>query len=1502
MRLNPQKKMDRAGVALALLLAFFACVLMRGAEARSGAAAVVVTVSAASFEGGSVAPDAIVAAFGVDLAPQILVAGDSDPEQPGVQLPTELAGTSVEVAGRRAELLFVSPGQINYIIPPQTPTGTAQVSIRSPHGEIASGAVNVMAVCPGVFTANSDGHGWAAALALRLKSDQSISYEPVVEYDAAAQRFIAAPIDLGEETDRVFLVLFATGVRHAPDANGDGNAVESVRVVLGGSELTPVYAGPHPDFIGLDQINVELPRSLIGRGEVSFTISANGSTPSNLAQVVIAGEASSAPPQVTGFGIGAALAGQTLVINGNGFYTTPGDNIVRIGGIEAEVMAASATQLTVVVPFGAETGVVRVRTAMGEGASASLLQVRTSISGFVENTAREPMSGVRVQLVGTEIAVETTPEGSFVLPDVPTGTQFVDIDGESVQTTPPYPKVTIKAIAVANRDNQFARPIALQQSTGGSGNVGNPEGGSGEDEGGEPGGSPGGDPGGGVGGNQGGSFGWRFTGQVQPAPIKPVEANGFSLIAPQDLSVVFPGGATAGTIFLTPVDESRVPVDLPRGIFSSGIVQVAPFNVQFNPGVKLIFPNTDRLPAGATAKLFRYDPGEGEFVEEPEGASVSADGMRIETSANAVRRSSYYFVARPTETRLVLGRVLESDRRTPVRRAVVSLRGQEIFTDGNGGYMLRYVPVLPGGDSFTVDASFLRPSGRVERAKSLPTGVIGNTALKVSDIILPPSDENRPPVILGPLRITLDENESASLALNISDPDGNAIERVTLTGPPFASIIPPPASAPPSLYELRLTPGFRDGGEYQLTIEAFDPFGARAQRIIPLIVRKFNRAPIAMDQDVTTDEDIPVEITLNVMDPDDDMLSFRLVESPEHGTLSGTGRVVTYTPERDYFGTDRFTYRVNDGTEDSNIATVTITVRPVNDAPRMTVPDVPNVREGERVSFTVLATDPDPGQKITFGAENLPTGATFVQQSPTSAVFTWQPNFSQAGVYLFTLTATDDGTPPLTASRTVRIVVLDSRRDLGSEPADLTIFGATSGESLGAAVAVGDLDNDGLQDLVVGSSFESGAGAPGRVRIFFSGVRQNGVIDLAEDAADATYVGELAGDRFGSSIAIGDFNGDGRMDLAVGAPRLDDLGRTAVGAVYIIFGPLPLGTREASAIARTVVLGANAGDRVGASLSAADLNGDGKVDLVIGAPGVDVVGDAGTLADAGAVYTFFGGTQDIRGFKDLAFIDSDFTLLGTRASGALGSAIAAGDFDGDGSEDLAAGAPFADFEQQDQGVVYVILGAPDLAGRAHAAEAARMELRGRDGGDRFGTALAFGDVNLDGRKDLVAGAPGGAGPNNLRVGAGEVYVYLGASLVEARPPNMIVYGAGSNPGSLGASLAVGDFTGDGIPDLVMGAPSLSAPDGAAAPSGVIYLIFGSTAGLPAVFDLSSRTASLSIGGVSAGDRLGLGGLTVGDLDNSGIGDLILGVPRGASRNDARPRAGEVHILRGVRQQ
>ena len=94
-----------------------------------------------------------------------------------------------------------------------------------------------------------------------------------------------------------------------------------------------------------------------------------------------------------------------------------------------------------------------------------------------------------------------------------------------------------------------------------------------------------------------------------------------------------------------------------------------------------------------------------------------------------------------------------------------------------------------------------------------------------------------------------------------------------------------------------------------------------------------NDPPVAEDQAVVTDEDTPVEITLVANDVDGDTLTYEVLSQPANGVLSGTAPNLTYTPNADYFGPDSFTFKVNDGTVDSNTATVTITVNPVNDPP-----------------------------------------------------------------------------------------------------------------------------------------------------------------------------------------------------------------------------------------------------------------------------------------------------------------------------------------------------------------------------------------------------------------------------------------------------------------------------------------------------------------------------------------------------------------------------------------
>jgi uncharacterized protein (TIGR03437 family) len=225
----------------------------------------VATVSAASFLGQTLAQEAIVAAFGGSLATKVEISSS-------LPLPTQLAGTTVKVkdsAGveRSAPLFFVAPGQVNYQIPPGTAAGAASVTITSGDGLISSGTATIASVAPGLFTANASGQGPAAAVALRVKADGTISYEPTVRFDGS--KFVSVPIDLGPESDQVFLLLFGTGWRFR-------SALSAVTVVAGNLNAEVLYAGDPGEFAGQDQINLKIPRSLIGKGEIDLALMVDG--------------------------------------------------------------------------------------------------------------------------------------------------------------------------------------------------------------------------------------------------------------------------------------------------------------------------------------------------------------------------------------------------------------------------------------------------------------------------------------------------------------------------------------------------------------------------------------------------------------------------------------------------------------------------------------------------------------------------------------------------------------------------------------------------------------------------------------------------------------------------------------------------------------------------------------------------------------------------------------------------------------------------------------------------------------------------------------------------------------------------------------------------------------------------------------------------------------------------------------------------------------------------
>jgi uncharacterized protein (TIGR03437 family) len=227
----------------------------------------VASVSAASFSAAALAPGSMLAAFGTKLATRTELATT-------LPLPTSLAGTRVNVRDsfgneRLAPLFFVAPGQVNYLLPVETASGTATITVISGDGTLSLGTVNVALVAPSLFTANSNGQGVAAGVVLRVKADGSQVYEPLAVFDNAQQRFVPAPIDLGPANEQVFAIFFGTGLRNV-------GRLADVSVQLGGRDAAVLFAGPQGDLAGLDQLNVQLSRELSGRGELEVMLTAAG--------------------------------------------------------------------------------------------------------------------------------------------------------------------------------------------------------------------------------------------------------------------------------------------------------------------------------------------------------------------------------------------------------------------------------------------------------------------------------------------------------------------------------------------------------------------------------------------------------------------------------------------------------------------------------------------------------------------------------------------------------------------------------------------------------------------------------------------------------------------------------------------------------------------------------------------------------------------------------------------------------------------------------------------------------------------------------------------------------------------------------------------------------------------------------------------------------------------------------------------------------------------------
>jgi hypothetical protein len=255
---------------------------------------------------------------------------------------------------------------------------------------------------------------------------------------------------------------------------------------------------------------------------------------------------------------------------------------------------------------------------------------------------------------------------------------------------------------------------------------------------------------------------------------------------------------------------------------------------------------------------------------------------------------------------------------------------------------------------------------------------------------------NAPPVAdAGPdqnafvgMPVTLDSRGS-------SDPDGGALVRTWtfLTQPAGSTAQLSDAGADqPSFVPDRV-------GLYELELLVTDTFGAGAtDRVVVEATVAPNVPPVAADQSVTTNEDAAVAITLAASDANGDALTYAVMSGPSHGTLTGTPPGLTYTPAANFHGADSFTFRASDGQADSNVATASITVNPVNDVPSFTAGDNQTVTQpagAQTVPGWATAISPGP-------ADEAGQTVTFLVSSSDTALFSAQPAVSPTGTLTYT--------------------------------------------------------------------------------------------------------------------------------------------------------------------------------------------------------------------------------------------------------------------------------------------------------------------------------------------------------------------------------------------------------------------------------------------------------------------------------------------------------------------